>query len=185
MALSLFTRRPAVQDPTTWTPPGTIVVQRYRNIVGPAEGAIVLVYTADSDRRSGYFATACLGCTYRAASSDRLSRLTEKAAADLANAHAASCRAMNCGVPAAPDDTEAAQMVRSRLWGLRPHCTTSLHYVHLTDFRADRVALQRDDDFIKHAMVQLTQSEPHFLTSQPNSSGTGIRFLVQPHPPRN
>ncbi|GAA1143522.1 hypothetical protein GCM10009577_79370 [Streptomyces javensis] len=120
MALSLFTRRPAVQDPTTWTPPGTIVVQRYRNIVGPAEGAIVLVYTVDSDRRSGYFATACLGCTYRAASSDRLSRLTEKAAADLANAHAASCRAMNCGVPAGPDDTEAAQMVRSPAVGPAP-----------------------------------------------------------------
>ncbi|MGP3990867.1 hypothetical protein [Streptomyces sp. 3N207] len=176
--------RSDVPDPKTWTPPGTIVVQRYRNIVGPEEGAVVLVYTADSNQRSAYFATACLGCTYRAASTDRHSRLTEKEAADLANAHAAACRAMNGGVPAAPDDIEATRLVRDRLRRLRPRGTTSPHYVHLTDFHADRVDLQRDDAFLKQTMNQLTRSEPHFLTSQPNSGGTGTQFLVQPHPPR-
>lgn len=53
MLSSLFTRRPAVQDPVlAWTPPGTTAVQRYRNTLGPLEGAIVLVYTSDSDRSS-------------------------------------------------------------------------------------------------------------------------------------
>lgn len=196
MALKLFTnradsiRQTMIQlartepDPRTWTPSGTVVVQRYRNVVGPEEGAVVLVYTADSDRRSAYFATACLGCTYRAASTDRRSRLTEKDAADLANAHAAACRAMNGGVPAAPDDTEAARLVRDRLWGLRPYGTTCPHYVNRGDFHADRVDLQRDAAFLKQTMIQLTRSEPHFLTSQPNSGGTGTQFLVQPHPPR-
>ncbi|WP_030807323.1 hypothetical protein [Streptomyces sp. NRRL S-337] len=183
MALSLFTRRMDVQDPATWTPPGTIVVQRYRNVVGPAEGAVVLVYTADSDCRSAYFATACLGCTYRMSGSDRRSPLTQAKAADLANAHAATCHAMNCGVPAAPNDTEATRMVRSRLWGLRPH-GTSPHYVHLTDFHVDRVDLQRDAAFIKKTMVQLTHTEPHFLTSRTIHDGKGTQFLVQPHPPR-
>lgn len=45
MALSLFTRHTDVQDPATWTPPGTTVVQRYRGL----GGAVVLVYIADGD----------------------------------------------------------------------------------------------------------------------------------------
>lgn len=174
-------RHPDVQDPTTWTPPGTTVVQRYRDAAGEREGAVVLVYTAADDRSSAYFAAACLGCTYRAVSNSRRSRLTETEAADLANTHAAGCRAMNRGVPAAPDDTEAATMVRSRLWGLRQHGTTNAHYVSLSDFHTDRVDLQRGDDFIKQTMLQLTRSEPDFLTA----SDTGTQFLVQPHPPRN
>lgn len=184
MLSSLFARRPDVQDPALWTPPGTAVVQRYRNTLGPLEGAVVLVYTADGDRGTAYFAAACLGCTYRAVDNSRRSRLTEPEAADLANNHAAGCRAMNRGIPAAPDDTEAATIVRSRLWDLRQHGTSSAHYVSLRDFHIDRVDLQRPADFIKQTMLQLTQSEPHFLTAKPYSSGTGTQFLVQPHPPR-
>ncbi|GAA3381156.1 hypothetical protein GCM10020367_71330 [Streptomyces sannanensis] len=182
MLSSLFARRPDVQDPALWTPPGTTVVQRYRNTLGPLEGAIVLVYTAASDR-SSYYAAACLGCTYRAASNDRRARLTETEAADLANAHAANCRAINRGVPAMPDDTSAAQIVRSRLWSKRSY-GTSPHHVHLIDFHEDRVDLQRDDDFIKQAMFELVRTEGHFLQAVPAYSGTGTRFLVQPHPPR-
>src|SRR5512147_204371 len=186
MALSRFTRRPAVQDTATWTPDGTTVVQRYRGVVGEREGAIVLVYTADGDRGSSSFAAACLGCTFRAAlNRNGSARLSETKAADLANTHAANCRALDRGIPAAPDDDQAAKIVRDRLWGMREHGTTSPRYVFLRDFHADRVDLQRPADFIKETMLQLTQVEPHFMTAQPDSSGTGTRFLVQPHPPRN
>lgn len=74
--------------------------------------------------------------------------------------------------------------MRSRLWGLREYGTTRTHYVSLSDFHADRVDLQRPADFIKQTMLQLVQNEPDFITSEPDSSGTGTRFLVQPHPPR-
>ncbi|MGR4884033.1 hypothetical protein ACIPUC_32085 [Streptomyces sp. LARHCF249] len=184
MLSSLFARRTDAQDPALWTPPGTTVAQRYRNTLGEGEGAIVLVYTTDGDRGTPYFAAACLGCTYRATSDSRRSRLTETEAAALANDHAAGCRAMNRGIPAAPDDTEAATIVRSRLWSLRPHGTYSPHYVSLSEFHADRVDLQRPADFIKQTMLQLTESEPDFLTAKPYSSCTGTQFLVQPHPPR-
>ncbi|MFD3658430.1 hypothetical protein [Streptomyces sp. NPDC058620] len=149
MLSSLFARRSDVQDPALWTPPGTTVVQRYRNTLGEGEGAIVLVYTGDGDRGLTYFAAACLGCTYRAASDSHRSRLTEPEAA---NNHAASCRAMNRGIPAAPDDTEAATIVRSRLWDLRQHGAYSPHYVTLRDFNIDRVDLQRPAEFIKQTM---------------------------------
>ncbi|WP_217239811.1 hypothetical protein [Streptomyces sp. AC555_RSS877] len=114
MLSTLFPRRPEVQDTATWTPDGTIVVQRYRGVVGEQEGAIVLVYTADGDRGTSSFAAACLGCTYRAASSTSRNRLTEKEAADLANSHAAGCRALDRGIPASPDDDQAAKIVRAR-----------------------------------------------------------------------
>ncbi|MDX3587577.1 hypothetical protein [Streptomyces europaeiscabiei] len=181
---TLFGRRPAVLDTATWTPDGTTVVQRYRGAVGEREGAIVLVYTAGGDRGTSSFAAACLGCTYRAASS-RSSRLTEKEAADLANTHAASCRALDRGIPAAPDDDQAAKIVRDRLWGLRMYGTTGRHYVYLSDFHADRVDLQRPADFIKMKMLRLVQDEPDWLAVRPHDSGTGTQFLVLPHPPRN
>ncbi|MGW3652500.1 hypothetical protein [Streptomyces sp. NPDC000878] len=184
MLSTLFPRRPAVLDTATWTPDGTTVVQRYRGAVGEREGAIVLVYTADGGQGTSFFATACLGCTYRAASS-RSSRLTEKEAADLANTHAAGCRALDRGIPAAPDDDQAAKIVRTRLWGMRSHRTTSPHYVYLSNFHADRVDLQRPADFIKKTMLQLAKAEPDFLTARPHDSGTGTQFLVLPHPPRN
>lgn len=182
MLSSLFTRRPEVQDPALfWTPPGTIVVQRYRNTLGPLEGAVVLVYTSVSDR-SSFCAAACLGCTYRAARGDRRALLTETEAADLANAHAAHCRAINRGLPAIPD---AARIVRGRLQSLRPYGVWP-YPVHLGDFLDDRVDLQRDDDVIKQAMFEIARTERGFLKAEPAYSGsTGTRFLVQPHPPRS
>ncbi|MFD9397143.1 hypothetical protein ACFWBB_42370, partial [Streptomyces sp. NPDC060000] len=37
MLSTLFARRPEAQDTATWTPDGTIVVQRYRGAVGERE----------------------------------------------------------------------------------------------------------------------------------------------------
>ncbi|MFI2318389.1 hypothetical protein AMK17_37900 [Streptomyces sp. CB00072] len=180
--LSLFARRTTAPDPALWSPSGTTVGQRYRNTLGPSEGAIVLVYTSASDRSSAH-AAACLGCTYRAARNTHRVRLTEKEAADLANTHAAQCRAINQGVPAAPHDTDAAQIVRSRLQDLRPH-GVSPYQVHLADFLTDRIGLQRDDDFIKQVMVEIARTENGLLKAATAYSGNGTMFLVQPHPPR-
>lgn len=184
MLSSLFTRRPDASDPALfWTPPGTTVVQRYRNTLGPLEGAVVLVYTSASDRSSSY-AAACLGCNYRAARNDRRARLGEAEAADLANTHAAHCRAINRGLPAIPDDDTAAQIVRNRLGKLRPY-GPSAYPVHLTDFLEDRVDLQRDDDSVKQAMFEIARTDRGFLKTEPAYSGsTGTLFLLQPPPPR-
>ncbi|WP_051779480.1 hypothetical protein [Streptomyces sp. NRRL S-241] len=180
MLSSLFPRRPAASDPALFgSPPGTTVVQRYRNTLGPLEGAVVLVHTS-ADVRSSSHAAACLGCTYRAARNDRRARPGETEAAELANAHAAHFRAINRGLPTIPDDDTAAQFVLSRLRCLRPY-GPSPYAVHLTDFLADRVDLQRDDDFVKQAMFEIARTEGTFLTTEPAYSGsTGTRFLLQP-----
>ncbi|MGV9883330.1 hypothetical protein [Streptomyces sp. NPDC003006] len=160
--------------PETWTPEGTLVSQRYRAL----EGAIVLVYTADAGRASAKCAVACLGCTYRAATNAAHNPMSETDAAKAANAHAASCRAIPRGVPAGPDDTAAAEMIRTRLWARRYGKTP--YPVHISDFNAIRVDLQRATDWIKALLTDLAQSDPGFLAATPTSFGEGTRFTVRP-----
>ncbi|MCZ0204707.1 hypothetical protein OZK63_04675 [Streptomyces sp. UMAF16] len=66
-----------------------------------------------------------------------------------------------------------------------PEGLQQARYVSLSDFHVDRVDLQRPADFIKETMLQLAQAEPDFVTTEPYSTGTGTRFLVQPHPRRS
>ncbi|MEV7907231.1 hypothetical protein [Streptomyces anulatus] len=82
------------------------------------------------------------------------------------------------GVPARPKDPEAVDLVRSRLW--RHRYGTSPRAVHLSDFNALRVDLQRSTPWIKALLESLTQTEPSFITATPTSSGQATRFTVQP-----
>ncbi|MEU4181476.1 hypothetical protein [Streptomyces sp. NPDC026589] len=178
--MALFTRThpvpvsAPVPGPETWTPEGTLVSQRYRAL----EGATVLVYTADADRGTAYYAAVCLGCTYRADQNAGHNPMSEAEAAKVANEHATVCRAMPRGVPARPEDPEAVELVRSRLW--RHRYGKAPRTVHLADFNALRVDLQRSTHWIKALLESLAQAEPGFLTAAPTSSGQGTRFTVQP-----
>lgn len=172
--MALFTRTAPAAAPETWTPEGTIVAQRYRAL----GGATVLVYTADADRSTAYYAIACLGCTDRADRNASHLPMSQTDAAQAANTHAAVCRAMPCGVPAQPDDAQAVDLIRTRLWARR--CVAQPYPVHLAEFNAVRVDLQRTTDWIKAALAFLAQSEPGFLTATPTDSGQGTRFTVQP-----
>ncbi|MEV6439857.1 hypothetical protein [Streptomyces anulatus] len=178
--MPLFTRThpvPAfapVPAPETWTPEGTLVSQRYRAL----EGATVLVYTADADRGTAYYAAACLGCTYRADENAVHNPMSEAEAAKAANAHASACRAMPRGVPARPEDPEAVELVRSRL--SRHRYRTSPRRAHIADFNALRVDLQRSTPWIKALLESLAQTEPGFLIATPTSDGQGTCFTVQP-----
>ncbi|MBM7167455.1 hypothetical protein JQK87_03305 [Streptomyces sp. G44] len=138
----------------------------------------MLVYTADADRGLAKHAVACLGCIYRAATNAAHNPMSEADAAKDANVHAAGCRAMPRGIPAWPDDTEATEMIHTRLWARRYGKTP--HPVHISDFNAIRVDLQRPTDWIKALLTDLAQSDPGFLTATPTSFGEGTRFTVQP-----
>ncbi|OQD51901.1 hypothetical protein BM536_037395 [Streptomyces phaeoluteigriseus] len=170
--MALFTR--TAPAPETWTPEGTLVSQRFRAL----EGATVLVYTGDVDRGSARYAVACLGCTHRVDRNAAGNVMTETEAVQGANVHAATCRAVPRGVPARPDDTEAAKLIRTRLWARR--YGKAPHQVHIADFTALRVDLQRPTDWIKALLTDLAQADPGFLTATPVSSGQGTRFTVQP-----
>ncbi|MEV0604549.1 hypothetical protein AB0I82_35355 [Streptomyces sp. NPDC050315] len=181
MALGLFPRRFVASDPVTWTPEGTIVTQRYRAL----EGATVVVYTADADRSTLYYAVACLACPYRADHVNASTPMSEQDAAYAANSHAANCRAITQGVPSRPADTDAAGLVRSHLRSRRRTHEPSPRTVRISEFNVIRVDLQRSTDWIKAQMMTLAQMEPDFLTAEPEYRGTGTRFLIQPHPRRS
>jgi hypothetical protein len=170
----LFTRTARAAAPETWTPEGTIVSQRYRAL----EGATVLVYSGDTGQGTARYGAACLGCTYRADRNASGNVMTEPEAAQVANAHATSCRAVSRGVPARPDDTEAAKLVRTRLWARRYDAAP--YPVRPSDFIGLRVDLQRPTDWIKALLGDIAQADPGFLTAEPDSSGQGVRFTVQP-----
>ncbi|GGP90174.1 hypothetical protein [Streptomyces melanogenes] len=170
--MALFTH--TAPAPETWTPQGTLVCQRFRAL----EGATVLVYTADSDQSPARYATACLGCTHRADRNALGNVMVERDAAQAANVHAAVCRALPRGVPARPTDSEAAKMIRTRLWARRYRAAP--HLVRLSDFMALRVDLQRPTDWIKALLSDIAQAHPDFLAVTPAPSGQGVRFTVQP-----
>lgn len=170
-------RQPAAPAPETWTPEGTIVLQRYRNALGKQEGAIVLVYTADADTPRPRYAVACLGCSYRQAA-DGTAWFTEDDASRDANSHASYCRALARGVPERPDADTAEALIRTQVENKRQ--ATNTRPVHLVDFHGVRVDLQRSTDWIKHALFRLAQSEPDLLTATRAISGSGTRFEVQP-----
>ena len=170
--MPLFTRTAPAAAPETWTPEGTIVSQRYRAL----EGATVLVFTSDTDQDASRYAAACLGCTYRADRNARGNVMTEPEAAQDANAHATACRAVPRGVPARPDDTEAAKLIRTRLWARR--YGSAPHQVRLSDFTGLRVDLQRPTAWMKAVLSGIAQADPGFHTAAP--SGQGVRFTVQP-----
>ncbi|MFE4310428.1 hypothetical protein ACFRR6_30780 [Streptomyces sp. NPDC056891] len=172
--MALFTRTAPAPAPETWTPEGTVVSQRFRAL----EGATVLVYTGDADRGSARYALACLGCAHREDRNASGNVMTETEAAQAANVHAATCRAVPRGVPARPNDTEAAKMIRTRLWARRYGAAP--HPVRLSDFTALRVDLQRPTDWIKALLGDIAQADPGFLTAAPATSGQGTRFTVQP-----
>jgi hypothetical protein len=166
-----------------WTPRGTVVAQRYRAL----EGATVLVYTADTGDDRHWYATACLGCTYRAATSGNF-HMDETEAATLANTHAANCRAMPRPVPERPDHTTAAQLIRtvlmdSRRYGPdRPCGSDRANVVQMVAFHAYRVGLQRTTGWITHLLTQMADGEPSFISAAPNYSRTGTDFTVLPFP---
>ncbi|MCM2424197.1 hypothetical protein [Streptomyces sp. RKAG293] len=169
---ALFTR--TAPTPETWSPEGTIVSQRYRAL----EGATILVYAADADRATATCAAACLGCAWRASKNVAHNPMSETDAAMAANAHAAACRAMSRGIPARPDDATADAMIRNHLWNLRSRHEVR---VHIADFHAQRVDLQRTTAWIKGAMARLTANEPSLLTAT-DAGSSGLRFTLCPIP---
>ncbi|MFI9080951.1 hypothetical protein ACIGW8_31535 [Streptomyces sioyaensis] len=163
--------------PETWTPEGVTISQRFLGLTG----AVTLVYTADAGVNGTYYAIACLGCTFltRSKGSDNYIS-TEQAAGEIANSHAAQCRALPRALPARPDDDTAREIVRRRLHHNRRSDRDVT--VHLTDFHLDRIALQRTTAWIEKELQRLADEQPEILTAKPRTYGTGTEFTILPFP---
>ncbi|MEV7657925.1 hypothetical protein AB0O39_27625 [Streptomyces anulatus] len=129
MALSdLFTRRPAAPAPApptqapeprawpeigeTWTPEGLPVAERYYN----QAHAVVLVASTAQDPYGTTYLVACLGCHFlstRTKYHGSHIRYSLGKAAETANAHAGTCRALPRELPARPDESAARHLLYS------------------------------------------------------------------------
>ncbi|MBB1252558.1 hypothetical protein H3146_04100 [Streptomyces sp. OF3] len=191
MALTLFSRTRTATEPEhtpqprpetgeTWQPEGVHVTQRFLGLAG----AVVLVYTADAGANGTYYAVACLGCSYRTRSkTDRDHYIaSEQAGGEIANAHAAQCRALPRDLPARPDDDTARELVLRRLnWERRSDYDAT---VYLTAFHLDRLALQRSTQWIEEELQRLADEEPELLTAKRRRYGTGTEFTIVRSPQR-
>ncbi|MFJ3883049.1 hypothetical protein ACIPW5_37085 [Streptomyces sp. NPDC090077] len=181
MALTWFTRRPEpVEAPApepwpetaeTWTPEGVTVVERYLTL----GYAVVLVY-----RCTGFHVVACLGCHHQT------TRLTSKygtllsleQAAELANTHAAGCRAVPRAIPARPDDAAAREQLRTLVRGLRARDeNVSLCLFHLD---LHRLSLQRTNGWITVELERLADDEPEVLKVSVTAWSTDFRLQALP-----
>ncbi|WNI27323.1 hypothetical protein [Streptomyces sp. ITFR-16] len=168
-----FTPEPWPEIGETWKPEGVIISQRFLGLAG----AVVLVYTADAGVNGTYYAVACLGCSYRARYKDRDNPIyTEQTGGEIANAHAAQCRALPRDLPTRPDDDAAREIVRRRLHSERRSDYDGI--VYLTSFHLDRLALQRSTEWIEEELQRLADEQPEILTAKPRTYGTGTEFTI-------
>lgn len=184
MALTLFSRTRTAPEPEytpqpwpeigeTWKPEGVSVSQRFLGLAG----AVVLVYTADAGVNGTYYAVACLGCSFITRTKNRDDYIpSERAGGEIANAHAAQCRALPRDLPTRPDDDAAREIVRRRLNSERRSDYDET--VYLTSFHLDRLALQRSTEWIEEELQRLADEQPEFLTAKPRTYGTGTEFTI-------
>ncbi|MFD5937231.1 hypothetical protein [Streptomyces sp. NPDC060333] len=181
MALTLFARRPEpVEAPApepwpepgeTWKPEGVTVVERYYNL----GHAVVLVFLS-----SGCHVVSCLGCHYQATKlkAHYSTMLTLDGAADLANTHAAGCRALPRDIPARPDEEAARELLRATVRAMRKRDERVNFYLYLLD--TQRLALQRTNEWIVGELERLADDEPEVLKVSVNTWGT--EFYLQKLP---
>ncbi|MFB8024057.1 hypothetical protein ACFC36_36405 [Streptomyces rubiginosohelvolus] len=177
MALTLFTRRRASVEPPavepkpwpetgeTWMPEGVTVVERYYNL----GNAVVLVHHS-----GGYHVVSCLGCHYEATRVEAVysSMLLLGQAAELANTHAAGCRALPREIPARPDDQAARDLLHTLVLDMRKRAEGEHLYLYQLD--TQRLVLQRTNDWIVRELKSLADTEPEVLTVSVDAWGTSF-----------
>ncbi|MEV2255888.1 hypothetical protein AB0I94_35930 [Streptomyces sp. NPDC050147] len=186
MALTLFARRPEpVEAPApapwpeigeTWKPEGATVVQRYYN----QAHAVVLVYTAAENYRH---VVACLGCHFTKANSAARSCgwLDLKGAADIANGHATTCRALPRDIPSRPDDDAVRDQLRQWVVGQRRHQSEDTE-LWISFLDPVRPTLQRTNIWIETALRQLADTQPDIVVAKTSEYTEVTRFYARSYP---
>ncbi|MFF9690534.1 hypothetical protein [Streptomyces sp. NPDC014623] len=191
MALSnLFTRRPAISalpaeapEPKvwpeigeTWNPEGVSVVQRYYN----QAHAVVLVYTACARYRC---VVACLGCHFTKAHSAARSydwmELSE--AAEAANEHATTCRALPRDLPTRPGDATVHKLLHKRAREYQDGAKDNEFRIDALDLA--RLTIQRTNVWIEAALRKLADEQPDLLLLRTSHEGGAPRFFVRHYTP--
>ncbi|MFE1335661.1 hypothetical protein [Streptomyces microflavus] len=196
--IDLFTRRPAApavpeEDPVprawpeigeTWKPEGLPVAERYYN---QAHAVVLVARTSQDPYGTAYYLVACLGCHFlstRTKCHDLHIRYSLEKAAETANSHAGTCRALPRELPARPDEESARRLLHS--WVLstsRPR--RDLHRyldLDLSDFDSGRLELQRTNEWMQTELEALAIEQSDLLCARPDERTGTVRFRVLPQP---
>ncbi|MGO4634973.1 hypothetical protein AB4225_29200 [Streptomyces sp. 2RAF24] len=189
MALTLFARRPAA-PPTvepepwpetgeTWTPEGVTVAERYYN----QAHAVVLVYATDDGPYGTYYAVACLGCHYATHENGQRTyntRYNLADAAQVANEHATTCRALPRDIPTRPDDDTVRERLHAWVRGARRRGEdVQLWLSHLDLIR---FTIQRTNTWIEAELQQLAADQPAVLRTERSKYSGHISYYARQLP---
>ncbi|WP_051860351.1 hypothetical protein [Streptomyces anulatus] len=195
--IDLFTRRPAApaapaEDPAprawpeigeTWKPEGLPVAERYYN---QAHAVVLVASTGQDPYGTTYYLVACLGCHFLSTRTKYLDshiRYSLGKAAETANAHAGTCRALPRELPARPEESAARHLLYSWVLAMPrrrdPHQYTD---IDLSDFDSGRLELQRTNEWIQTELTALTIEQSDLLTARPDEHTGTVRFRILPQP---
>ncbi|MFD6803940.1 hypothetical protein [Streptomyces cyaneofuscatus] len=195
--IDLFTRRPAApaapaEDPAprawpeigeTWKPEGLPVAERYYN----QAHAVVLVARTNQDPYGTYYLVACLGCHFlstRTKYHDSHIRYSLERAAETANSHAGTCRALPRELPTRPDEESARRLLHSWVLTMPRRRRDPHQYLDLDlgDFDSGRLELQRTNEWIHTELEALAIEQSDLLSARHDEHTGTVRFRILPQP---
>ncbi|MDP9954285.1 MULTISPECIES: hypothetical protein [Streptomyces] len=167
----------------TWKPEGLPVAERYYN----QAHAVVLVARTDQDPYgTAYYLIACLGCHFLSTRTKHHSSYIRYAlgqAAEAANAHAGTCRALPRELPPRPDEDTARNLLRSWLTDMARR--NLLHPdldLDLAEFDSGRLELQRTNEWIQTELEALAAERSDLLIVRRDDRTGTARFRARPLP---
>ncbi|MGW8485393.1 hypothetical protein [Streptomyces sp. NPDC055886] len=193
--IDLFTRKPAIPVPPaevpeprawpeigeTWKPEGLPVAERYYN---QADAVVLVARTSQDAYGTAYYLIACLGCHYLSTRTKHHSSYIRYAlgqAAEAANTHAGTCRALPRELPPRPDEDTARNLLRS--WVTAMARRNLLHPdIDLGDFDSGRLELQRTNEWIQTELEALAIEQSDLLSAWPDEHTGTVRFRILPQP---
>ncbi|MFC9183338.1 hypothetical protein ACFTZJ_22015 [Streptomyces globisporus] len=163
--IDLFTRKPATaatappaETPDlklgpeigeTWKPEGLPVAERYYN---QAHAVVLVASTGPDPYGTAYYLVACLGCHFLSTRTKYESfyiRYALGQAAEAANNHAGTCRALPRELPARPDEDTARELLRSWVMAMPRRDLHRDVDLDLAEFDSGRLKLQRTNEWIR------------------------------------
>ncbi|MGC5543698.1 hypothetical protein ACPYPE_23795 [Streptomyces griseus] len=165
----------------TWKPEGLPVAERYYN---QAQAVVLVARTHQDPYGTAYYLVACLGCHFLSTRTKHHSfyiRYALGQAAETANAHAGTCRALPRDLPPRPDEDTARNLLRSWVTDMARrnllHPDTDLD---LAEFDSGRLELQRTNEWIQTELEALAAERSDLLAVRRDERTGTVRFLARP-----
>ncbi|ALC32312.1 hypothetical protein [Streptomyces sp. CFMR 7] len=165
----------------TWKPEGLPVAERYYN---QAHAVVLVALTGQDPCGTSYYLVACLGCHFLSTRTKYHSsyiRYGLQQAAEAANTHAGTCRALPRELLARPDEDTARNLLRSWVTAMPRRDLHRDIDLDLAEFDSGRLELQRTSEWLRAELEVLADERRDLLSARRDEGGT-VRFRLLPLP---